>query len=117
VRNRGSNLRIVGWIVGWKFRSKAAKFFRMMVARDGVEPPTPAFSDLVQPEPTTTYRFAGDCQVPANTCKAERSWAGIMGCSFFADQQMPHDRDSQCNGDVTTAKRLRPPREVDCFHG
>jgi hypothetical protein len=51
----------------------------MMVARDGVEPPTPAFSDLGQPEPTTTYRFAGDCQVPANTCKAERSWAGIMG--------------------------------------
>ena len=42
----------------------------MMVARDGVEPPTPAFSDLVQPKPTTTYRFAGDCQVPANTCKS-----------------------------------------------
>jgi len=35
--------------------------------------------DLGQPEPATTYRFAGDCQVPANTCKAERSWAGIMG--------------------------------------
>ncbi len=50
-----------------------------MVARDGVEPPTPAFSDLVQPEPTTTYRFAGDCQVPANTCKPDQSWAGIMG--------------------------------------
>jgi hypothetical protein len=44
VRNRGSDLRIVGWIVGWKFRPEAAKFFRMMVARDGVEPPTPAFS-------------------------------------------------------------------------
>jgi hypothetical protein len=44
VRNRGSDLRIVGWIVGWKFRLKAAKFFRMMVAREGVEPPTPAFS-------------------------------------------------------------------------
>jgi len=51
----------------------------MMVARDGVEPPTPAFSDLDQPEPTTTYRFAGDCQVPANACKPEQSWAGIMG--------------------------------------
>jgi len=25
-------------------RLKAAKFFGMMVARDGVEPPTPAFS-------------------------------------------------------------------------
>ena len=51
-----------------------------VVARDGVEPPTPAFSDPVQPEPTTTYRFAGDCQVPANTCKPDQSWAGIMGC-------------------------------------
>ena len=29
-------------IVGWKFRLSAAEFFRMMVARDGVEPPTPA---------------------------------------------------------------------------
>src|SRR5207302_9858273 len=46
VRNRGSDLRIVGWIVGWKFRLCATKFFRMMVARDGVEPPTPAFSGL-----------------------------------------------------------------------
>jgi len=50
-----------------------------MVARDGVEPPTPAFSDLVQPEPPTTYRFAGDCQVPANTYKPELPWAEIMG--------------------------------------
>jgi hypothetical protein len=39
-------VRIVGWIVGWKFRLSAAKFFEMMVARDGVEPPTPAFSGL-----------------------------------------------------------------------
>jgi hypothetical protein len=60
-------------------RRISAKFFGMMVARDGVEPPTPAFSDLVQSKPTATYRFAGDCQVPANTCKAEHPWAGIMG--------------------------------------
>jgi hypothetical protein len=33
-----------------------------------------SFSVLVQPEPTTTYRFAGDCQVPANTCKPVQSW-------------------------------------------
>jgi hypothetical protein len=46
VRNRGSDLRIVGWIVGWKFRLCATKSFEMMVARDGVEPPTPAFSEL-----------------------------------------------------------------------
>jgi hypothetical protein len=40
---------------------------------------TPAFSGLVQPVHTTTYRFAGDCQIPANTCKPEQSWARIMG--------------------------------------
>jgi hypothetical protein len=28
------------------FMTKLAKYFRMMVARDGVEPPTPAFSGL-----------------------------------------------------------------------
>ena len=28
----------MGWIVGWEFPPKAAKSFRMMVARDGVEP-------------------------------------------------------------------------------
>ena len=53
-----------------------------MVARDGVEPPTPAFSDLVQPEPTTTYRFAGDCQVPANTRKTKQSWVEIVGGTY-----------------------------------
>jgi hypothetical protein len=46
VRNRGLDLRIVGWIVGWEFRLLVAKSFGMMVARDGVEPPTPAFSGL-----------------------------------------------------------------------
>jgi len=39
-------VRIMGWIVGWKFPLFATKFFGMMVARDGVEPPTPAFSGL-----------------------------------------------------------------------
>ena len=41
-----SSMRIVGGIVGGEFRACAAKPFRMMVARDGVEPPTPAFSGL-----------------------------------------------------------------------
>ena len=44
--HRASSVRIMGWIVGWKIQLSAAKFFRMMVARDGVEPPTPAFSGL-----------------------------------------------------------------------
>jgi hypothetical protein len=39
-------MRIVGGIVGGELRACAAKPFRMMVARDGVEPPTPAFSGL-----------------------------------------------------------------------
>jgi len=36
------------------------KFFRMMVARDGVEPPTPAFSELGFPVfPTTSMVAVG----------------------------------------------------------
>ena len=46
VRNLVSELRIMGWIVGGKFRLCTIKFFESMVARDGVEPPTPAFSGL-----------------------------------------------------------------------
>ena len=36
------------WVGSWvgEFRLCATKFFGMMVARDGVEPPTPAFSGL-----------------------------------------------------------------------
>ena len=41
-----SSVRIMGGIVGGRFRLCTAKFFGMMVARDGVEPPTPAFSGL-----------------------------------------------------------------------
>src|SRR5229473_4524411 len=44
--HRASSVRIMGWIVGWKFPLFATKFFEMMVAREGVEPPTPAFSGL-----------------------------------------------------------------------
>src|SRR5260370_38841567 len=42
--HRATSVRIMGWIVGWKFPLFATKFFEMMVAREGVEPPTPAFS-------------------------------------------------------------------------
>ena len=59
MRNLGSDLRIVGWIVSWKFPLFAAKSFKMMVARDGVEPPTPAFSGP-----------------PTESAK----WLGISGC-------------------------------------
>jgi len=37
---------ILGGTLGGRFRLCAAKFFGMMVARDGIEPPTPAFSGL-----------------------------------------------------------------------
>jgi len=36
----------MGGIMGGEIRTCAAKAFGMMVARDGVEPPTPAFSAL-----------------------------------------------------------------------
>ena len=41
-----SSVRIVGGIMGGRFRLSADKCFEMMVARDGIEPPTPAFSGL-----------------------------------------------------------------------
>ena len=34
------------WLMGGESRVLAGKSFEMMVARDGVEPPTPAFSGL-----------------------------------------------------------------------
>ena len=40
-----SSVRIMGGIMAWKFSLFATKFFGMMVAREGVEPPTPAFSE------------------------------------------------------------------------
>ena len=39
-------MRIMGGIMGGEFWLCAAKVFGIMVARDGVEPPTPAFSGL-----------------------------------------------------------------------
>jgi hypothetical protein len=39
-----SSVRIMGGIIGSNFPLFATRFFRNAVARDGVEPPTPAFS-------------------------------------------------------------------------
>ena len=44
--NGANSVIILGGILGGRFRLCAAKFFGMMVARDGIEPPTPAFSGL-----------------------------------------------------------------------
>ena len=38
-------------------RSEVAKSLKDMVARDGVEPPTPAFSEQASVEQSTTYKF------------------------------------------------------------
>ena len=77
MRNRRSDRRIVGWIVGWEFPPKATKSFGMMVARDGVEPPTPAFSELVFPVfPTTSMVALG---LP-NTGKYEESARTVGDC-------------------------------------
>jgi len=50
-----------------------------MVARDGVEPPTPAFSGLVnlKLQQLTGLRETAKCL--QNTRKPDQSWAGIMG--------------------------------------
>jgi len=63
-----------------------------MVARGGVEPPTPAFSVLVQPEPTTITGLRGTAkylQIRASLTnrglrsRAERSISGSSLCFFF----------------------------------
>jgi hypothetical protein len=45
----GKQSHIFAVRVSWKFRLLTVKSFGMMVARDGVEPPTPAFSGLYSP--------------------------------------------------------------------
>jgi len=40
-----------------------------MVARDGAEPPTPAFSDVEQQALPTTYKSRETAEVPGNSCK------------------------------------------------
>ena len=72
-------MRIVGGIVGGRFRLCAAKFFGMMVARDGVRT---ADAGLFRPSSTYTInnlQVCGELQLPANTCKAYQSRAGITG--------------------------------------
>ena len=62
----------------------SAKFFGMMVARDGVEPPTPAFSELVCSVFPTTSRLLRDCQTLESTNKADQSW--VIAVGDFKDQ-------------------------------
>jgi hypothetical protein len=49
-----------------------AKFFGMMVASDGVEPPTPAFSEQLQ-------WLSWDCQTLENTSTTHVSWVIAVG--------------------------------------
>ena len=48
-----------------------------MVARDGIEPPTPAFSDERQQALTTTYKSRETAEVLGNTCNAWQLLTGI----------------------------------------
>ena len=57
----------MGWIVGWKFPLFATKFFGMMVARDGVEPPTPAFSGATEALLAVNYKDVEGCETPVTT--------------------------------------------------
>jgi hypothetical protein len=51
----------------------------MMVARDGVEPPTPAFSELIVPVFPTTSMLSWDCQTLESTSKARGPWVIAVG--------------------------------------
>jgi hypothetical protein len=62
-------VRIVGGIVGRRCPLSAAKFFGMMVARDGVEPPTPAFSGAAGAVLAVTYKDVEGCETPVRTRK------------------------------------------------
>jgi hypothetical protein len=64
------------WVILWAVdRQTTAKFVGIMVARDGVEPPTPAFSELGFPVFSTTSMVV---EGPLNTGKHRRSKA-IVG--------------------------------------
>ena len=57
----------------------AATFFGMMVAREGVEPPTPAFSGATGAVLTVTYRDVEGCETPVRACKASEERARTTG--------------------------------------
>ena len=52
-----------------------------MVAREGVEPPTPGFSELIFPVFPTISRLLRDCKTLETTNKADKSWV-IWACSM-----------------------------------
>jgi hypothetical protein len=53
--------------------------FENMVARDGVEPPTSAFSELTFPVFPTLQGLPWDCQTLESTSKAVGSWVIAVG--------------------------------------
>ena len=48
-----------------------------MVARDGIEPPTPAFSDPQQQVLSTTYKSRETAEILGNTYKTQQLLTGI----------------------------------------
>src|SRR5713101_2205470 len=49
----------------------------IMVARDGVEPPTPAFSVCSYPAHSTTCRLRTAAEVLLTTCKSDLLWVAL----------------------------------------
>jgi hypothetical protein len=50
-----------------------------MVARDGVEPPTPAFSGATEVSLTVTYKEVEGCETPVRTRQAKGKRARVTG--------------------------------------
>jgi hypothetical protein len=89
-------------------RRTSAKFFGMMVARDGVEPPTPAFSERNFQVVSTTYKVSGDC---LTACKY------VVGDGRQVDETGDRGLFSRGDGLRRTSSRpglsspLQPPTE------
>lgn len=66
-----------------------------MVARDGIEPPTPAFSDHKQRALPTTYKSRETAEVLGKTYKLIQLLTGIAGGISKAGQESEKSQNSQ----------------------
>ena len=61
-----------------------------MVARDGVEPPTPAFSERNLQVVSTTYKVLGDCLTTCKYVVGGRKTGGRNGCAMVQRPGLRH---------------------------
>jgi hypothetical protein len=54
-----------------------------MVARDGVEPPTPAFSECGYLIHSTTCRSRTAAYLPLSTCKSDLLWVALWVARYY----------------------------------